>query len=123
MNSLYIIFVVFFLAVALTSGFALYRLNKTIISSIIQSTDYTTKPGKCILTTTYSISGSNITSKVTTPGSIQWTVNQNVPIYINPLDLSQPKYAPQDVFTILYICTCASLIGLIFSVYISISTK
>lgn len=123
MNSLYIIFIVFFLAVALTSGFALYRLNKTIISSIIQSTDYTTNPGKCILTTTYSISGANITSKITTPGSIQWAVNQNVPIYINPLDLSQPKYAPQEVFTILYACTCLGIVGLIFSVYVFMPSK
>ena len=119
MNSLSIIFAIFFLAVALTSGFALYRLNKTIISSVIQSIDYTTTPGKCILTTTYSISDANITSKITAPGSKGWAVNQNVPIYINPLDLSQPKYAPQDVYTILNVCTCVSIIGLIFSVYVS----
>ena len=122
MNSLYIIAILFFLTLALTAGFSLYRLNLTILSATIASTDFTSTPGKCILTVTYSISGTNMTSKVTTPGSIQWVPKQTVPVYINPLDLSSPKYAPQEIFTILYICTCVGLIGLVLSVYYSVKT-
>lgn len=120
MNTLYIIATLFFLSLALTSGFSLYRLNLTILSATITATDYTSKPGKCVLTVSYIVSGTNITSKITTPSSIQWTVNKPIPIYINPLDLSSPRYAPQEIFTILYICTCVGLIGLVLSVYFSV---
>ncbi len=123
MNSLYIVAILFFLSLALTSGFSLYRLNLTIVSANITAVDYTSTPNKCVLTVTYSISGTNITSKVTTPSTIQWTPNTTIPIYINPLDLSSPKYAPQPIFTILYICTCVGLIGLVLGVYFSVKTS
>lgn len=120
MNTLYIIAILLFLSLALTCGFSLYRLNLTILLATITTVDYTINPGKCTLTVSYSVSGTNITSKITTPGSIQWTINNTIPIYINPLDLSSPKYAPQQIFTILYICTCVGLIGLVLSIYFTL---
>lgn len=92
-------------------------MKLTVIFATIASTDYTSMSGKCILTVTYTLNDSIITSKVITPYSIQWINNQSVPIYINPLDLSSPKYVPHDVFTILYICTCVGLISLIIFIY------
>lgn len=120
MNTLYIIAIIFFLSLSLTCGFALYRLNLTILLATISNVDYTSKPDKCTLTISYSISGTNITSKITTPSTIQWAAKQTIPIYINPLDLSSPKYAPKEIFTILYICTCVGLIGLVLGVYFSV---
>ena len=122
MNTLYIISTIFFLILALASGFSLYRLTITILLATIQAVDLTSIPGKCILTVTYTISGTGMTSKVTVPSHISWAKNQTVPIYINPLDLSQPKYAPQQIYTILYICTCVGLIGLVLSVYFTVKT-
>jgi len=122
MNTLYIISAIFFLILALTSGFSLYRLTITILLATIQTVDVTSIPGKSVLTVTYTISGTGMTSKITVPSRIPWAKNQTIPVYINPLDLSQPKYAPQDTYTILYICTCVGLIGLVLSVYFAVKT-
>lgn len=123
MNTLYIISTILFLILALVSGFSLYRLTITILLATIQVVDLTSIPGKCVLTVTYTVSGTRMTSKVTVPGHTSWAKNQTVPIYINPLDLSQPKYAPHQTYTILYICTCVGLIGLVLSVYLSLKTN
>ena len=86
MNTLYIISAICFLILALTSGFSLYRLTITILLATIQAVDITSIPGKCVLTVTYTISGTGMTSKVTVPVR-SWAKNQTIPVYINPLGL------------------------------------
>lgn len=122
MKSIYAIGIILSLLISLIGGFTLYRLTTTIINANIDSTDYTTTPGKCILTIVYIVNGSKLTSKLTTPSNIQWTVGSSIPIYINPLDLSQPKYAPSLIYTILYIVTTIGFIGLLLSVYETVSS-
>lgn len=91
----------------------LYRLRNTTTIAIINSVNNTSTIGKIVLNISYNINSNKVSSNITTSNKYIWSVNQNINIYINPTDLSQPKYISDTVYLVFYILSFISFIVLI----------
>lgn len=92
----------------------LYRLSKTTVTAVIESINCSTND--CKLNIVYYYNSIKVNAVITSKFK-EWQVNQTLPIYINPKDLTNPRYTPMFVNIILYAIVGVLLMFMALSTY------
>lgn len=86
-------------------AFTIYRFSKTTVNAIIETINCSS-PNECALNIVYYYSNNSDSVKVKAVIHSKynaWYVNQTIPVYINPQDVSSPRYAPISISIVLYL--------------------
>lgn len=82
-------------------AFTIYRFSKTTVNAIIETINCPS-PEDCSLNIVYYYNSVKVNAVLRSKYN-GWHVNQTIPIYINPPDLTSPRYAPVTVSIVLYL--------------------
>ena len=94
--------------------FTIYRFSQTTVTAVIENINCSAND--CKLNIVYYYNSIKVNSVLTSKFK-EWRVNQTIPVYINPKDLSNPRYAPAYTSIILYVTAAILLLFMILSIY------
>lgn len=96
-------------------AFTIYRFSKTTVNAMIETINCRS-PQECSLNIVYYYNSVKVNAVLYSKYNA-WYVNQIIPIYINPQDLTAPRYSPIMVSVALYLITSLLLVFTLLFVF------